>query len=66
MTITQTIPAKVTKRLAEEMDGIISEGWYANRSEFIRDAIRDKVRATKATQLEAAIKEDIRWGLHGD
>ncbi len=61
----ETIPAKITKRLAEEMDGIIEEGWYANRSEFIRDAIRDKLRASKVALLEAAIKEDVAWGLHG-
>lgn len=61
----ETIPAKITKRLAEEMDEIIEDGWYANRSEFIRDAIRDKLRASKVVLLEAAIKEDVGWGLYG-
>ena len=61
----ETIPAKITKRLAEEIDELIEEGWYANRSEFIRDAVRDKLRTTKLVMLEAAIKEDVEWGLHG-
>ena len=63
--IMETIPAKITPRLSEEMDDIIRQGWYANRSEFIRDAIRDKIKETKLQMLEAAIKEDVEWGLHG-
>lgn len=61
----ETIPAKITKRLAEEMDELVEDGWYANRSEFIRDAIRDKLRASKLALLEAAVKEDVTWGLYG-
>ena len=46
------------------MENIIKEGWYANKSELIRDAIRDLVSKTKIEKLEKAIKEDINWGLH--
>ena len=60
-----TIPAKITGRLSAEMDEIINEGWYANRSEFIRDAIRDKIKSVKMEMLESAIKEDVKWGLYG-
>ncbi len=61
----EAIPAKITPRLLEEMDEIIKEGWYANRSEFIRDAVRETVKKMKAERLEAAIKADVQWGLHG-
>ncbi len=61
----ETVPAKITGRLSAEMDEIINEGWYANRSEFIRDAIRDKIKSVKMEVLESAIKEDAKWGLHG-
>ncbi len=47
------------------MDTIIEEGWYANRSEFIRSAVRDMIWKIKAERLEAAIKEDVKWGLYG-
>ncbi len=59
----ETIPAKITLRLESEMDALIREGWYANRSELIRSAVRDLVRRTRLEQLEAAVKEDILWGL---
>ncbi|MBU0958354.1 MAG: ribbon-helix-helix domain-containing protein [Nanoarchaeota archaeon] len=61
----ETIPAKITEKLSYEMEEIINEGWYANKSEFIRDAIRDKIKSVKMEMLESAIKEDVKWGLHG-
>lgn len=61
----EAIPAKLTPRLIQEIDEIIQEGWYANRSELIRDAVREMVKKVKVERLEAAIKEDVRWGLHG-
>ena len=59
----ETIPAKVTPKLVNEIDELVKEGWYANRSEAIRDAVRDLVKKMKAERLEAAIKEDVEWGL---
>jgi len=61
----EAIPTKITPKLVQEMDDIIKEGWYANRSELIRDAIREMIRRLKSQRLEAAIKEDIKWGLYG-
>ncbi|MFA4886638.1 MAG: ribbon-helix-helix domain-containing protein [Candidatus Nanoarchaeia archaeon] len=61
----EAIPTKITPRLLEEIDEIIQEGWYANRSELIRDAVREMVKKMKAQRLEAAIKEDVQWGLYG-
>lgn len=61
----EAIPAKITPKLIQEMDMIIEEGWYANRSELIRDAVREIVHKLKAERLEAAIKADVQWGLHG-
>ncbi len=62
----EAIPAKITPRLINEMDDLINEGWYANRSELIRDSIRETIKRMKAERLEAAVKEDVRWGLYGD
>ncbi|MDE1821376.1 MAG: ribbon-helix-helix protein, CopG family [Euryarchaeota archaeon] len=59
------IPAKLTPKLIEEMDELIREGWYANRSELIRDAVREAIRRARSQRLESAFKEDVRWGLRG-
>ena len=61
----ETVPAKLTKRIVLEMEQLINQGWYANRSELIRDAIRELVKKLKIAELESAIKEDIQWGLYG-
>lgn len=61
----ETVPAKLTEKLILEADELIREGWYANKSELIRDAVRLLIRKSKSDRLESAIKEDILWGLHG-
>ncbi len=61
----ETITAKITSKLLTEMDGLIKEGWYANRSEVIRDAIRNLIERKKLIRLETAVEEDVEWGLYG-
>ncbi|MEK6792973.1 MAG: ribbon-helix-helix domain-containing protein [Nanoarchaeota archaeon] len=61
----ETVPAKLTKRIVTEMEELIKQGWYANKSELIRSAVRELVKKQKVTELESAIKEDIQWGLYG-
>mgnify|MGYP005845575879 CR=1 FL=1 len=61
----ETIPAKITEKLVFEMELLINQGWYANKSELIRDAVRNLIKRLKLAQLESAINEDIEWGLYG-
>ena len=46
----QTVPAKLTEKLVLEAEELIREGWYANKSELIRDAVRDLINKTKPLQ----------------
>lgn len=62
----ETVPAKMTKRLVMELDKLIEQGWYSNRSEAVRDAVRKLVEKKRLERLEEAIREDIKWGLYGD
>ena len=59
----EVVNLKIPPRLIEEMDEVITEGWYANRGDVIRDALRDKLRQLKLSKLESAIMEDVEWGL---
>ena len=61
----ETVPAKLTKKLVLEAEELIEEGWYANKSELIRDAVRELIRKRKVERIEEAIKEDVIWGLYG-
>ncbi len=61
----ETVPAKLTRKLIDETEELVREGWYANKSEFIRAAVRELIRKTKAERMESAFKEDVTWGLYG-
>ncbi|MCD4740015.1 ribbon-helix-helix domain-containing protein [archaeon] len=58
----ETVPAKLTPKLVNEL---VKEGWYSNRSEAVRDAVRELVEKMRLETLNDAIKKDIEWGLNG-
>ncbi|NJE03814.1 ribbon-helix-helix domain-containing protein [Thermococcus sp. MV11] len=41
MATTVKVSARIPKGLAERMDRLIEEGFYSNRSEIIKEALRD-------------------------
>lgn len=57
----ETVTAKLTDRLATELDLLVQKGWFANRSDAIRAAVRDMVDQRRLQRLEQAIDEDIAW-----
>ncbi len=60
----ETINAKVPHRLATELELLVNEGWYGNRSEAVRDAIRNLVDRKRYQKMRQAVVEDIEWALH--
>ena len=60
----ETITAKITHRLIHELDHLVENGWYANRSEAIRDGIREIIDKRKYMAMKKAIEEDIDWAEH--
>ena len=62
---TVTLEAKLTPKLLEELENIIHEGWYTDRSEAIRDAVRKLIMERKLSKEERNIIKDVEWGLHG-
>lgn len=62
----ETVTAKLTERLTKELDALIAAGWFANRSEAVRAAVRAMLDDNRLRRLEAAVQEDIAWGLRRD
>jgi len=62
---TITTEAKLTPKLLEELENIIKEGWYTDRSEAIRDAVRKLIMERRLSKDERNIIKDVEWGLHG-
>jgi len=63
---TKSVPTKFPEKLLEDLNEAVEDGYYANRSELVRDAVRERLRELKSERLEDAIKEDVRWGLGSD
>lgn len=63
--VVETVTTKLTRRLTQEIDELIEEGWFANRSEAIRDAVRELIERKKFARLKKVIEKDIQWGLYG-
>jgi Arc/MetJ-type ribon-helix-helix transcriptional regulator len=61
----ETIEAKLTPKLLEEVEKMIKEGLYADRDEAIRDAIRRLIREIRYTTEEENLLKDAKWGLYG-
>lgn len=62
---TITTEAKLTPKLLEELENIIKEGWYTDRSEAIRDAVRKLIAGRRLSKEERNIVKDVLWGLSG-
>jgi Arc/MetJ-type ribon-helix-helix transcriptional regulator len=59
----RTLRVKFPPLLLEEMDRLVSEGWYSTRSALIREAVRLVILQAGRLRIEKAIVEDLQWGL---
>ena len=62
---TITTKAKLMPKLLEELENIIKEGWYTDRSEATRDAVRKPIIERRLSKDERNIVKDVLWGLSG-
>jgi metal-responsive CopG/Arc/MetJ family transcriptional regulator len=62
---TVTTEAKLTPKLLEELENIVKESWYTDRSEAIRDAVRKLIVERRLSKEERNIVKDVLWGLSG-
>ena len=63
--VIETTEVQLTPKLLEELENIIKEGWYTDRSEAIRDAVRKLIMERRLSKEERNIVKDVEWGLHG-
>ncbi len=59
----QTVPAKLTSAMVRHMDVLIKKGVFSSRSEYIRDAVRQKSESDEAKQsirrMRGALKDRV-------
>ena len=47
----ETLTFKIGEKLAKEINSLLAEEHYATKTEFIREAIRDKIETKKRNKL---------------
>lgn len=60
ITMMQIVNFKIHDRVLKQMDELVKSGPYSNRTEFIRDAIRDKVETD--ARMRKAYEFIREWG----
>jgi len=54
------VSARIPAKIVEEIDKLVQEGIFSNRSDFIKEAVRNYLRELKKEELT----EEERWVLH--
>ena len=52
--------------LVERLEQLSREGWVAGPQKAAVEALRRFVDSDRPELMEAQIKADVQWGLHGD
>lgn len=53
--VTEMITVKMDDKFLEDIDSVVKKEGYQNRTEFIRNALREKVEASKLKQAMMSI-----------
>jgi Arc/MetJ-type ribon-helix-helix transcriptional regulator len=61
----KTVEAKIPDRLDRAIDALVEGGWFPNRDEVVRQAIRRFLDAHQPNLMEKFVREDVDWGLRG-
>jgi Arc/MetJ-type ribon-helix-helix transcriptional regulator len=60
-----TLQTEIPRHLLGEMQALVEAGWFRDLNEIVLDAVRRFLDSHRAELMEAMIREDVEWGLHG-
>ncbi len=61
----KTIAAKIPDRLNREIEALVKLGWFHNRNDVLREALRRFLDAHRPELMERFVRDDVDWGLRG-
>ena len=61
--IMKSVHVELPDKLAEEMNLLVTSGWFRNEEEVVRTALLDFLRRHRTELLERFQREDIAWAL---
>lgn len=53
---------RFSKVLLKEVDSVVKEGFYSNRTEFVKEAVRKELSEYKKKQLIASLRKKLGEG----
>ena len=56
----KTVSIKLADTILDDMDSFLEEHYFSTRTEFIREAIRDKIQKLEATRFESEMRKFFR------
>lgn len=59
----KALSIELPDKIAIELDQLVADGWFANKSEVIRLALLEFVRRHHLALIEQFQREDIEWAL---
>jgi len=62
----KTIQAEVPEQLYNRAINLVKEGWFRDEEDIFYEAIRRFLDVHQPSLMEKFIREDVKWGLHGD
>lgn len=60
-----TLRIEMSSQLLAEIQALVEAGWFRSVDEVILDALRRFLDSHREDLMEAMIREDVEWGLHG-
>ena len=61
-----TLNAEIQNQLWQQAQTLVQQGWASNLQEVVNEALRRYLESHQDVLTESYIKEDVKWGLHGE
>ena len=61
-----TLNAEIPNQLWQQAHTLVQQGWASNLQEVVNEALRRYLESHQDVLTESYIKEDVKWGLHGE
>ncbi len=61
-----TIQASIPEQLLRLAETMVRDGWSSDLDTLLSEALRRYIESHQSSLMETFIREDVRWGLHGE
>lgn len=63
---TKVVQTEVPDSLLQQAQNLVEASWFRSVDEVVLDALRRYVESHRGELMEAFIRQDVEWSLHGE